>query len=217
MSIRKFQFSRAILAVACAAVVYAFTIVGPEEDPTPFVRLKQYMSGDFSSLLQSQRDSDYFDIRLRMVPIWNSSDTAFFLYVEQAMSTSRDKPYRQRIYKVVRVDDKNFTSYIYTMNNPQRFTGKTGSDPVFNLITPDSLKVLEGCEVRLKYNPDQETFEGATAEKTCPSTRSGATHTTSKVSLSAKGMISWDQGWNDQGIQVWGAEKGGYEFLRSDR
>jgi hypothetical protein len=28
-------------------------------------------------------------------------------------------------------------------------------------------------------------------------------------------MISWDQGWNDQGVQVWGAEKGGYEFLRA--
>jgi hypothetical protein len=28
-------------------------------------------------------------------------------------------------------------------------------------------------------------------------------------------MVSGDQGWNDQGVQVWGAEKGGYEYLRA--
>jgi len=35
------------------------------------------------------------------------------------------------------------------------------------------------------------------------------------VTLSVKGMVSRDQGWNNQGVQVWGAEKGGYEFLRA--
>jgi len=40
-------------------------------------------------------------------------------------------------------------------------------------------------------------------------------YTTSKVSLSEKGMVSWDKVWNDQGVQVWGADKGGYEFLRA--
>ena len=180
----------------------------------PFELLKKYMSGSFSSELQSRHDSDYFDIRLRMEPIWKASDAEFYLYVEQAMSTALDKPYRQRIYKVVKESEDRFTSYIYTMNAPQRFTGKKGSDAVFSMITPDSLKVLEGCEVRLSFNSKMNQFEGATADRTCPSTRSGATHTTSKVVITANGMNSWDQGWNDSGAQVWGATKGGYEFLK---
>jgi hypothetical protein len=184
------------------------------QSDSPFVLLRQYMSGSFSSELQSKNDSDYFDIRLRMEPIWNGSDTEFYLYVEQAMSTALDKPYRQRIYKVVKESEDRFTSYIYTVNAPQRFTGKKGNDDIFNLITPDSLKVLDGCEVKLSFNSKLNQFDGATAERTCPSTRSGATHTTSKVVISAKGMNSWDQGWNEAGVQVWGATKGGYEFLK---
>ncbi len=181
---------------------------------SPFTLLKQYMSGSFSSELQSKNDSDYFDIRLRMEPIWRSTDSEFFLYVEQAMSTSLDKPYRQRIYRVVKESDDRFVSYIYNLNAPQRFTGKSGSDPVFTSITPDSLKVLEGCEVRLSYNAGSNQFEGSTGATSCPSTRSGASYTTSKVVIGPKGMNSWDQGWSAAGVQVWGATKGGYEFLK---
>ena len=181
---------------------------------TPFALLRQYMSGNFSSELQSRNDSDYFDIRLRMEPIWKANDKEFYLYVEQAMSSALDKPYRQRIYRVVKQSDDRFVSYIYTMNAPQRFTGKLGSDEIFSSITPDSLKVLEGCEVVLVFNEKNNHFEGATAERTCPSTRSGATFTTSKVVIGPDGMNSWDQGWNDVGAQVWGATKGGYQFLK---
>jgi CpeT protein len=180
----------------------------------PFATLKQYMSGNFSSELQSKSDSDYFDIRLRMEPIWKASENEFYLYVEQAMSTSLEKPYRQRIYRVVKESENRFVSYIYNVNAPARFVGKKGDDAVFTSITPDSLKVLEGCEVQLQYNEKLQQFEGATADRTCPSTRSGATFTTSKVVIGAKGMVSWDQGWNDAGAQVWGATKGGYEFIR---
>jgi hypothetical protein len=203
------------IVIAGFAVFVCFGLASfTKPSDKPFELLKQYMSGSFSSELQSQNDSDYFDIRLRMEPIWKSNDNEFFLYVEQAMSTSLDKPYRQRIYKVIKESEESFVSYIYTMNAPQRFTGKMGSDEIFSVITPDSLKVLEGCEVRLFFNRKLNQFEGSTADRTCPSTRSGATHTTSKVVIGPKGMNSWDQGWNDAGTQVWGATKGGYEFLK---
>jgi CpeT protein len=203
-----------ILSIAFAALVILVTAAFSTKEQEPFSLLRQYMSGSFSSELQSKNDSDYFDIRLRMEPIWTSSENEFYLYVEQAMSTALEKPYRQRIYRVVKQSDDLFISYIYTVNAPQRFTGKLGSDDVFNTITPDSLKVLEGCEVTLTYNRELMQFEGATADKTCPSTRSGATYTTSRVVIGAQGMNSWDQGWNDAGAQVWGATKGGYSFLK---
>ncbi|MFM7235102.1 MAG: chromophore lyase CpcT/CpeT [Flavobacteriales bacterium] len=200
-----------------ASAIIAFWVVTISLDTSsekPFTLLQQYMSGNFSSELQSRNDSDYFDIRLRMEPIWNATDTEFYLYVEQAMSTALDKPYRQRIYRVVKESDERFVSYIYSMNAPQRFVGKSGNDAVFSSIKPDSLKALEGCEVRLSFNPKLNQFEGTTGERTCPSTRSGASYTTSKVVIGPKGMNSWDQGWSLAGVQVWGATKGGYEFIK---
>jgi hypothetical protein len=202
-----------VMGVA-AGILSAFTYPEVVESSDDFALLKRYMSGSFSSELQSRNDSDYFDIRLRMEPIWASTDEEFFLYVEQAMSTAKDKPYRQRIYHVVKESDNRFVSYIYSMRAPERFVGKLGSDSVFVSLTRDSLLALDGCDVRLSFNSKLNQFEGSTGDRTCPSSRSGATYTTSKVVIRATGMNSWDQGWNDAGTQVWGATKGGYEFLK---
>jgi hypothetical protein len=206
-----------LLLAALSAVLTlfsAFSNIVPASSSDNFDLLKEYMSGSFSSEQQSKNDSDYFDIRLRMEPIWESTPNEFFLYVEQAMSSALEKPYRQRIYRVVREPDERFVSYIYSVNAPQRFVGKLGTDEVFSAITRDSLKLLDGCEVHLTFIPKMSQFEGSTGDHSCPSTRSGATYTTSRVVIGPKGMNSWDQGWNDAGVQVWGATKGGYEFLK---
>jgi CpeT/CpcT family (DUF1001) len=179
-----------------------------------FQYLRQCMIGDFSSMQQAQMDSDYFDIRLRMVPIWEANEQAFYLYVEQAVASSISKPYRQRIYKVIKEDDNQFVSYIYTVARPERLTGKSSDDPIFKQLTADSLQLKDGCEVRLKYDVASLSFTGSTGDQTCPSDRSGASWATSKVSITETQMISWDQGWNSEGKQVWGAIKGGYIFVK---
>lgn len=172
------------------------------------------MSGDFSSKLQSEQDSDFFDIRLRMVPIWKSTPSEFYLYVEQAVSTSIDKPYRQRIYKVEKISDTEFVSHIYTVSAPSRFVGKKGDDAVFKQLTTDSLQIKDGCAVYLQYNTQTNDFSGATKDGTCPSERQGAKYASSKVTINSNQMVSWDQGWNEEGKQVWGATKGGYIFVK---
>ncbi len=179
-----------------------------------FQFLRQCMIGDFSSALQAQSDSDFFDIRLRMVPIWPADESTFYLYVEQAVATSMDKPYRQRIYKVIKDDNTHFTSYIYTVANPLRLAGKNGDDAIFTQLTTDSLILKDGCEVKLTLDQENMTFAGSTGDRTCPIDRSGAAWTTSKVTIDETRMISWDQGWNAEGKQVWGAVKGGYIFLK---
>jgi hypothetical protein len=34
------------------------------------------------------------------------------------------------------------------------------------------------------------------------------------VELSENMLLSWDRGFNTEGVQVWGAEKGGYRFVK---
>jgi CpeT/CpcT family (DUF1001) len=179
-----------------------------------FTYLYLCMQGEYSSEEQSKNDSDYYNISLRMVPIWKKENDEFYLYVEQAMSTALDKPYRQRVYKVVKTDDTHFESHIYTINNQAKYIGKRADDTIWNTITPDSLTLKDGCAVHLTFDAATSTFNGATSDKTCPSERSGAAYATAKVKLNDTRMESWDQGWNNEGKQVWGATKGGYVFLK---
>ena len=69
----------------------------------------------------------------------------------------------------------------------------------------------EGCEVILNRD-SRNTYVGSTGIKTCPSELRGASYASSKVSITERGMVSWDQGFNKDNIQVWGATKGGYVF-----
>jgi CpeT protein len=181
-----------------------------------FLFLQKCMSGNFDSKEQSLQDKEYFDIRLRMVPIWKTTENVFYLYVEQSMSTAMDKPYRQRVYKVVKEDDTHFTSYIYTLPEPEKFVGKLEGDVIFSSIDQEIIVEKVGCEVKLKFDPATNTFIGSTGDNVCPSDRSGAKWASSQVTISEQQMISWDQGWDESGKQVWGATKGGYIFKKSN-
>jgi hypothetical protein len=176
------------------------------------------MDGNFDSELQSQQDSDFFHINLKMLPIWPeySNDNLFYLYVEQAMASTMDKPYRQRIYKVEKMNDNSFVSHIYMMTEQERFIGKNGADEIFKQVSPDSLQRKDGCEVYLTFDPAKNNFTGSTGEKTCPSDLRGASYASSKVTIENGMMVSWDQGFNADGKQVWGAVKGGYIFRKKN-
>ena len=71
------------------------------------------MQGSFNSEIQAKVDSTYFNISLHMYPIWEGKGN--YLYVEQALTTRQNKPYRQRIYEVSQLNDSIFSSAIYTI------------------------------------------------------------------------------------------------------
>ena len=57
-------------------------------------------------------------------------------------------------------------------------------------------------------------FVGGTEGNGCTSSLNGAQYATSKVKITKNRIESWDQGFNAQGVQVWGAEAGPYVFDR---
>ena len=63
---------------------------------------------------------------------------------------------------------------------------------------------------------NKKAFSGSTPGKQCLSSLRGATYATSKVTVGKKGIISWDQGWDAMDKQVWGAKKGGYDFVKKE-
>jgi hypothetical protein len=178
------------------------------------LKVKSMMCGAFDSRAQAMQDSaNYMEIHLHMVPIWKKRKDGFWLYVEQAVASAQDRPYRQRVYHVYLSGDTAIISEVYELNKPLRFAGAwKENDPLKNLNT-DSLVSRNGCAIMLTKNTDG-TFNGKTGEKTCPSNLRGAIYATSEVTLSPEQMVSWDRGFNAENKQVWGAEKGGYIFRK---
>ena len=175
--------------------------------------LKNLMAGSFSSELQAKNDSDFYDIHLNMKPIWESSKDGFWLYVEQAIVTSLDKPYRQRLYHVSLLNDTTIVSKVYEMKSPLRFAGAYKNTDLIKSLTVDSVEAREGCGILLHKRANQ-TYAGSTNKQDCLSTMRGASYATSEVVISNGLLVSWDRGWDTTNKQMWGAVKSGYQFVK---
>lgn len=169
------------------------------------------MQGHYSSEKQSKADEDYYNISLRMTPIWKNKGN--YLFVEQAIFDKQDKPYRVRVYKVTQKSENEFISEIYTIKNEKDWTGKWATPKVYDKLTGADIELKQGCQVTLK-RVGKNKFVGSTGDKTCPSELRGASFANSKVTVLENQILSWDQGFDKDGKQVWGATKGAYEFIK---
>ena len=115
-----------------------------------FKQFCDYMTGSFSSELQSKNDTDYYHITLHMAPEWQDRKDGYWLYVEQAMASSTAKPYRQRFYQVILKDENIIESKVFTINDPLRFSGAWQKPELINNINPDSLELRTGCSILIR-------------------------------------------------------------------
>jgi hypothetical protein len=102
-------------------------------------QLMNWMTGSFSSEERAEIDTSYYNVSLYMTRIWNENSDGFWIYVEQALATNLERPYRQRIYQLAQKDDSTFESRVYLLPNAIRFAGAWKSPKVFDKLTPDSL------------------------------------------------------------------------------
>jgi hypothetical protein len=194
-------------------VLLLFPLIIKAQFSKDLLKLTKMMQGHYSSEIQSKQDTSFFDIRLKIIPIWESRTDAIWLYVEQAMASKEDKPYRQRVYKVTEPQKGNFESAVYTIKAPLRFVGKPD---LVNKLVPDSLVLREGCAVLLKKT-GKNKFVGATEYRKCPSDLRNSAYATSEVTITSNLLASWDRGYDTNDKQVWGAIKSGYLFKKQKK
>ncbi len=203
-----------ILVIIIASVLNSSNLIGQQKIKKDDVKkLRDMMSGSFSSEAQAFRDTNYFDIRLQMKPIWKENKDGYWFYVEQAMAKSMDKPYRQRIYHLYKFNDTCIVSQVYVLKEPMRFAGVYNADNPLSNLTVDSLEIKDGCAIYL-MKKGKDHFVGSTPDKSCGSNLRGATYTTSEVSVIPNLIVSWDRGFDSNDKQVWGATQGGYMFIK---
>lgn len=192
--------------------VIILPLVSLAQNSSSLEALASTMEGSYSSSAQALLDTNYFNIELEMVRIWPERTDGAWLYVEQATATNKEKPYRQRVYHVQQVNEDTFTSDILSINSGEKYYGAY-KDPLFlSQISPDSVAMLSGCTITLTQKGDN--YVGSTNERDCSNAWGKASYATSEVSISPGLMVSWDRGYNDAGEQVWGAENGGYHFVK---
>ncbi|MCY2959392.1 MAG: chromophore lyase CpcT/CpeT [Planctomycetota bacterium] len=199
-----------------AAIVLGFASAACSTTPSSRSQVDElaaWMTGSFSSSAQSAADKDYRDIRLHMAPIWTARDDGRWLYVEQAVAEKQEKPYRQRVYRV-HAEDHGLVSDVYELpGNPLDYAGAWKDATRLKDVKPETLMPRTGCSIRLQRLPDG-SYSGATEHGACPSELNGAKFATSEVVITPHLLASWDRGFDASGKQVWGAEKGAYQFVK---
>ena len=179
------------------------------------VRLVKMMNGFFNSAAQAKEDSAFFDISLQMRSIWKER-SGQWIYVEQAVSSNLSKPYRQRVYLLEQTGEKTYKSAVYTLKAPEKWLGKGNAPEELDSFSEKDIELKSGCEVILERQRDG-SYTGGTVGTACESNLRGAAYATSKVLVNDKLLESWDQGFNAEGKQVWGATKGPYRFVKQQR
>jgi len=193
-------------------LLFPITLVAQDKEASPFDLLTAYMQGSFTSVEQAKSDTDYFEIELEMARFNTDAKDGVWLYVEQATAAKKEKPYRQRVYHVEQIDGNTFTSNIMSIKGGEAFYGSFATPEKLETLSLDSLEALPGCAITLTYKDG--AFVGSTDGRKCTNAWGKAAYATSEVTVSPGLMVSWDRGYNDAGEQVWGAEKGGYRFVK---
>jgi hypothetical protein len=171
------------------------------------------LEGEYNSKEQSISDTDYMNISLVMKRIWTDRKDAYWIYVEQALASKMEKPYRQRVYRVTE-EDSIVISRIYQFDDPLQYAGAQNDTAKMNKLTFNKLTTKAGCDV-LMLNTGNNKWEGSTIGNKCPSVLRGSKYATSKIKLFYNKLESWDQGFDSLDHQVWGATKGAYIFKKT--
>lgn len=201
----------ALFSAALLCGLSSFTATAEQDKHALLV---EWMQGHFDSEQQSKADKDFFNIHLNMAKIW-PKEAGTWLYVEQAAATHLDEPYRQRVYQVTQITDNEFASKVYTFDNGKSYAGAYKSAAPLANLSPANLTERAGCTVYLTWDETQQHFNGSTKANECESNLRGASYATSDVTVTKDKIVSWDRGYDINDKQVWGAEKAGYIFMKS--
>jgi hypothetical protein len=183
---------------------------GPNDAET----VARLLAGSFSSSEQHGADAEnFFDILLNHAPIWPERDDGPWLYVEQALAQTADRPYRQRVYRVVQLGPGQVESQVYSLpGDALRYAG-AWRDPVrLAGLKPGQLELRNGCSVYLQR--EGENFVGGTRGSGCIDTSRRAAYVSSEVTVTPGELRTLDRGFDAAGGQVWGSQAGPYVFRR---
>ena len=168
--------------------------------------------GSWSSAAQAAADPAYGTAVWHLVEMPWTAQPGRWLYVESWMMGT-DRPYLQRISRLLTRADGAIVATRYTLPEPGRFVGGWRNPALFAALSPADLTELAGCDAVITRAGKQRS-EGTTSGASCPNSYKGAAYAISRLVLSEDGMENWDRGFAADGELRWGPAGGGYRFRR---
>jgi CpeT protein len=174
--------------------------------------LRSYMVGSFSATEQTA-DGSTRNIHLNINTVWTHRIDGVWLYAEQALDSSLDKPYSQVVYHLFPINDTTVVSQAYDIIEPASVIGAWHNPGLFDPLLIGALKLRVGCGVMLhKYAG--VGYTGSTQARQCSTDKSGAAYITTDVKISRNKLQLWERGWDAYDKQVWGGVQEGYVFVK---
>lgn len=199
-----------LLIFCTAGMLMAGGTASAQEFSENFETLLDWMTGTYDSKSQSEKNSEYEHIEMKMSRVWPDKPNGAWIYVEQSLASESEKPYRQRMYFLSEITEDEYSLDIYELPNPAEFVGAWKDPSPFEDITLFDLKHKSGCTVIIFYDGFQ--YGGSSREGSCKSEMNGASYMTSDIALTEGVLEAWDRGFDGDGTQVWGPESGPYTF-----
>jgi len=177
--------------------------------------LAQYMAGEFGNKEQAIADPAwYVNLRLWQRPLPRSLFGKIAFFAEQANIINIDKPYRQRILKLVEANN-NIQVHYYAFQDPSQWKCAAANPEQLQKITINDLIPLPDCILNVKYAMETFTAELPADAKCCFSYQGETRQVSLGFAASKSEFLSYDKGVDiNTGASIWGAIAGAYRFTK---
>ncbi len=185
--------------------------------------LADYLSGEFDNREQALAEPIwYVHLRLWQRPIPLFSEDSMTLFAEQASVVNLERPYRQRIMRLMEVSNPDVALAIqyYMIKDPISLSGAGCNPALLDRLTIDQIDLLPGCILNVK----EQTIDNHCYKFTAtppPEARCCFTYLdkTVQVALSFEAtqneLISFDKGIDpNTGKATWGAIFGPFRYTK---
>ncbi len=184
--------------------------------------LANYLAGEFDNREQALEEPVwYVHLRLWHRPVALFCEDSITLFAEQANILNLDRPYRQRIIRLVEGHNPDALSVQYYMpKNPGALIGAGCNPDLLNTLAPEQLEFLPGCILNVTQNTLTTNHFQFTATPP-PETRCCFTYLGNTVQVSLGFGVTQDEFTSyDKGIDsttgkaTWGAVLGPYRYTK---
>lgn len=190
------------------------------------ITLGQYLTGEFDNREQALAEPIWFvHLRLWQRPVDLFTDDSITLFAEQANIVNLDRPYRQRILRLMPNPDSETALYVqyYMPKNPSALIGAGRNPDILKTLTPDQLELLPGCILSVSQQtvaPNSYKFTASPLPDTrCTFTYQGNTvQVTLGFEVTEVQLYTYDKGIDPEtGKATWGAITGPYRYTKREQ
>lgn len=169
-----------------------------------------HLVGIMDTSAQSKLNPQRVNVQMTTCKVQLNDDlNSIYLYQEQALGNKLNQPYRQRILKIIPLENNVVESKAYKLTNEQEFINFCNQSESSKILQKTDLSESI-CSVFLR--PVVSIYIGETPSEGCVANVRGAVKITNKIILHSQGMDTFDQGFDAEGKQVWGAVNDSYQY-----